>query len=125
VPETLVRAIDSRYYLVDGDTQANFDLRDEAPSSSEVLRVMRLISKRVRGLERLSQILDLSINEVEDFMAIGRQFAMLDSENRLTDIGRAELRRAERSGILDGRVVPIPGAFYFPTQLRNVRGSSS
>jgi hypothetical protein len=76
-------------------------------------------------LERLSQILDLSINEVEDFMAIGRQFAMLDSENRLTDIGRAELRRAERSGILDGRVVPIPGAFYFPTQLRNVRGSSS
>jgi hypothetical protein len=93
------------------------------PVRADVIRLLALLRRRIRGTPRLAEILDVTTFYCDDLFGICRQYRLIDDNGLLTDSGRTELQRAERADKLVEENATEPRPFYVPTQLREARGN--
>ena len=119
VPEHLLDSVFSQASLkvgpiTDGD---NTEVEGSALRNN-VLRLLTLLRRRIRGIKRLADILDLTDTECVDLLDNCRQHKLIDFSDALTDFGRMELRRENRQAILKLAQAADSRPFYVPMQLR-------
>lgn len=100
----------------------SFEVND--PVRIDMMRLLRLIRCRVRGEARLADILDISVASCEELLERCLRFGLTDIDNRLTELGRNELRQADAGNRISD-IPPLTTEFYFPRQLRGPRVASS
>jgi len=88
---------------------------------ADVIRLLTLLRRRIRGTERLADILDVSTFYCDDLFAICSQYRLINDSGVLTDAGREELLRTEQADRLLAEKDTESRGFYVPTQLREAK----
>jgi hypothetical protein len=96
-------------------------MAEDDPRRGELARVLYLLRRRIRGVERLASILDVSVPECRDLLQACIRYRLIDGDEYITDLGRSELRRAERAGTFTPVWPARRDVLYIPTQLRAAR----
>ncbi|MDP1872901.1 hypothetical protein [Phenylobacterium sp.] len=94
------------------------------PHAQTMLLVLAALSRPPREAETISRKTGLTVLEVEAALKKALKNEWVDGENRLTDLGHAELNQARKCP----DAAPLPPEappFYYPSSLRVPRGVSS
>lgn len=96
-------------------------MAEDDPCRRQLGQILFLLRRRIRGVERLAGILDVSVPECQDLLQTCIRYRLTDADGYITDLGRGELRRAEQAGTFNPVQPARRGVMYIPTQLRAAR----